>query len=102
MSTLLATLSTPVTHPQTQMEAIVKEFGIVVIPRHGSDLAEIIAANPMLTANRSRIYTSEENILDRISSTAIRRAVRECRSLRYLTPPAVEEYIQSHHLWKTQ
>lgn len=35
-----------------------------------------------------------------ISSTQIRRWVRAGRSLRYLMPPSVAHYIQSHHLYR--
>lgn len=34
-----------------------------------------------------------------ISSTEIRRRIRENRSVRYLVPPAVEKYIRTHHLY---
>ncbi len=36
-----------------------------------------------------------------ISSTALRRLLREARSVRYLIPDAVIEYIRAHHLYTT-
>ena len=36
-----------------------------------------------------------------ISSTALRRLMREARSVRYLMPDAVIEYIHSHYLYTT-
>jgi nicotinate-nucleotide adenylyltransferase len=37
-----------------------------------------------------------------ISSTGLRRRVREGRPIRYLVPPAVEEYIGSHELYRAK
>jgi nicotinate-nucleotide adenylyltransferase len=37
-----------------------------------------------------------------ISSTGIRRRVREARPIRYLVPPAVEEYIGAHELYRAK
>jgi nicotinate-nucleotide adenylyltransferase len=37
-----------------------------------------------------------------ISSTGIRRRVREGRPIRYLVPTAVEEYIGSHELYRSK
>jgi nicotinate-nucleotide adenylyltransferase len=37
-----------------------------------------------------------------ISSTGVRRRVREGRPIRYLVPAAVEDYIESHELYRTK
>jgi nicotinate-nucleotide adenylyltransferase len=39
-------------------------------------------------------------LMIQISSTGVRRRVREGRPIRYLVPPAVEEYIGSHELYR--
>ncbi|MBI2058968.1 MAG: nicotinate (nicotinamide) nucleotide adenylyltransferase [Nitrospirae bacterium] len=35
-----------------------------------------------------------------VSASAVRQAVKEGRSIRFLTPPAVERYIQEHRLYR--
>jgi nicotinate-nucleotide adenylyltransferase len=39
-------------------------------------------------------------LMIQISSTGVRRRVREGRPIRYLVPPAVEDYIGSHELYR--
>ncbi|MBT3343429.1 MAG: nicotinate-nucleotide adenylyltransferase [Gemmatimonadetes bacterium] len=36
-----------------------------------------------------------------VSSTTIRQRLRDGRPIRYLVPPAVEDYIRQHHLYHT-
>jgi nicotinate-nucleotide adenylyltransferase len=40
--------------------------------------------------------------LIQISSTGVRRRVREGKPIRYLVPPAVEEYIAGHDLYRAE
>jgi nicotinate-nucleotide adenylyltransferase len=40
--------------------------------------------------------------LIQISSTGVRRRVREGKAIRYLVPPAVEEYIAGHDLYRAE
>ena len=48
-----------------------------------------------------RVRTVDMPVIQ-ISSTGIRRRVREGRPIRYLVPPAVEEYITSHELYRAK
>jgi nicotinate-nucleotide adenylyltransferase len=81
-------------------------------PRRVTELATIVAVNrgggppPTLDAVRSelgeaaasRIQLASMPAID-LSSSDIRRRVQEGKSIRYMTPRAVEVYIQEHRLY---
>ncbi|MBN1933147.1 MAG: nicotinate-nucleotide adenylyltransferase [Anaerolineae bacterium] len=64
-------------------------------PGYNVNLAELDRLLPGVT---NLIHIVDTPTLD-ISSSDIRRRVREGRSIRYLVPQAVEQYIDEHHLY---
>jgi nicotinate-nucleotide adenylyltransferase len=75
-----------------QPERLLDSGLLVVIPRPGFDLDR-------LDQRVRDTVTVVRTPLVEISSTDIRRRVREHRSIRYLVPPAVENYIQKNELY---
>jgi nicotinate-nucleotide adenylyltransferase len=69
---------------------------IVLVPRPGIATAEEEAATPI------RIGTTVKMPLVDISSHDIRQRVSERRSIRYLVPRAVECYIETHSLYRSE
>jgi nicotinate-nucleotide adenylyltransferase len=72
--------------------AILNEARVVVVPRPGFDIDEI---HPEI---RDRITIVEMGALE-ISATDIRERVRLGKSVRYLTPSVVIDYIEQHRLY---
>lgn len=70
-------------------KSIIKEFGLIVYPRPGSTKSEL---------NHSNIIFIDAPLLD-ISATYIRKCIKENRSIRYLVPERVAEYIYRKKLY---
>jgi len=78
-------------------EIIVQECCLLVGVRPSYDLEAILAGLP--EAIRQRVQLVAMTPMD-ISASDIRLRVRTQRSIRYLTPPHVIEYIQQHRLYR--
>ena len=79
---------------------IVELARLAVVNRGGAPLPDLELIRPVLgAALKSRIQFVTIPGVD-ISSSDIRRRVREGKSIRYMTPRAVECYIQTHGLYK--
>jgi nicotinamide mononucleotide adenylyltransferase len=97
------------------------EYGIVCLERTGSDPSSIVLNHDILYKYRVRIRTSyslsqsftlafrEQNnimlvrqwIVNEISSTKIRLALKRNLSIKYLTPDSVVDYIEKEGLYKS-
>ncbi len=80
---------------------VVEQAGIVAVPRPGVALptAERLSAEIGLADPAGVRLTIVQCPLIEISSREIRRAVGEGRSVRYLTPRSVEEYVRKRKLY---
>ncbi len=60
---------------------------------------DVVAASPILSAHRSSILIFD-SVRVKISSTDVRRAAAAAESLAGSTPPAVEDYIAKHGIYR--
>jgi nicotinate-nucleotide adenylyltransferase len=80
---------------------VVKLAGLIVAPRPSVVMwtAEQLANALGLSASDVRLQIVESPLID-ISSRELRRSVAEGRSIRFLVPRAVEEYIRDRKLYQ--
>lgn len=97
---VLRSFSVPGLWLEEDVERIVVDYGIVCVTRQGEDVAAIIRQRAVLERNRERIETAVEWNENRLSSTAIRKAVRRGDSIAYLVPDGVAEYIAANRLYQ--
>ena len=72
---------------------------LVVLARPGAPRPNIVDLEARLPAARGRIQLVAAPGVD-ISSTELRARVRSGQPIRYLTPPAVEEFIRTRGLYR--
>ena len=81
------------------MTAILRDYGLVVVSREGSNPEKFIYNSDLLTLHRANISLVTEWITNDVSSTRIRTAVRRGNSVRYLVPDPVIQYIKQNNLY---
>lgn len=74
-------------------------YGLVIVERWASDIAEFLLTNPILFRNRRTIIVAKQYISNDISSTKIRLFLRRGLSVKYLLPDPVIDYIRANGLY---
>jgi len=96
---LLESFSTKDLWLETEIRKIVGHYGIVVIKRPSYNVDEIIQQSPLLTELKDNIVIVSEHFTNDASSTKVRAAIRQKRSIRYVVPDLVADYINKHNLY---
>lgn len=104
-SDLLETMSQPGVWSFTDLDNIFSTYGVFVIERSGSAVADALA--PLMEwsecAGRNwgtNVHIVRQLITNDISSTRIRQFLRQGMSVEYLLPVVVIEYIRAHGLYR--
>lgn len=84
------------------VEDILKNHGLVVVTRPKFDSEEFIKQNKLVSSLRKHIYLVEELCSNDLSSTVVRKAVKNQQSIKYLVPDPVVHYIAEHDLYREE
>uniref|UniRef100_H3A8I9 Nicotinamide-nucleotide adenylyltransferase n=1 Tax=Latimeria chalumnae TaxID=7897 RepID=H3A8I9_LATCH len=99
---LLESFGTPNLWKQEDIIEIVGKFGLVCISRGGTNAQKFIYESDVLWKYKNNIAVVEEWIPNEISATRIRRSLRRGRSVRYLLPELVVDYIEKNDLYSAE
>ncbi len=81
-------------------DELVKEFKIYVIERGDDNMDSIIESNKFLKTNKESFIKVKKNIKTNLSSTYVREKLKEGKSIKYIAPEEVIEYIKQNNLYK--
>ena len=87
-------------HTWKQAEELVRKFKIFVFERDNDDMDKIIETSVFLKKNKSSFIKVKNNIRSSLSSTFVRNKIKEEKSVRYLLPDEVLNYIKDNKLYK--
>lgn len=79
-------------------QIILAENGVACLEREGVDLAAVIKQHEILRKNCANIEIVTPAATNNISSTLVRKQLRENHSVKYLVPDAVAEYVAAEQL----
>ena len=81
------------------VEDILTSHGLLVITRPGHDANNFIESNQLVNGLKQHIHVVPELVMNDLSSTVIRSAVKNRDSVKYLVPDPVIGYIEEHGLY---
>ena len=81
------------------IDKLVAKFKILVLERDEDDMYSIIEQDEFLKKNKNCFIKLKENIRSNISSTFARDKLKRGKSIRYLTPDEVYNYINENNLY---
>ena len=96
---LIETMSTPGVWSSSDLDHILGRYGAFIVERTGTDMDNALA---QLQPWKENIYVIKQMIQNDVSSTKIRLLLREERSVQYLIPSPVIQYIEQHGLYENE
>lgn len=81
-------------------EDVISKYTIVVKPREDDNIEKIIRENQLLNKYKDNFKILNPSMRNNYSSTYIRQQIQQGKSIRYMLPDEVYEYIQNNRLYK--
>ncbi len=81
------------------VEYLLQKFKVIVLSRNEDNIEEIISQSKLLSAYRSSIIESHSKIKIHLSSSMVRNLIKERKSVRYLLPDEIIDYIEKNNLY---
>lgn len=82
------------------VQELVDNFKILVLERDEDKMENIIKSDNFLLKNKKSLIKVKNNVRSNLSSTFVRNKIRNGKSIRYLTPDEVYNYIKENKLFE--
>lgn len=86
-------------HTWKRAEDLVSKYKVLVMERNEDKIQDIIKENELLNCYKENIIKLNEEIRSNYSSTYIRSQIKKKKSVKYLMPDDVYEYIKTNNLY---
>jgi len=86
-------------HTWKRAEELLVKYKVLVMERDNDNIADIIENNVFFKKHKENIYKLNNEIKNNFSSTYIRTQLNNKKSVRYLLPDEVYEYIKENRLY---
>lgn len=86
-------------HTWKRSEDLVSKYKVLVMERNEDKIQDIIKENELLNCYKENIIKLNEEIRSNYSSTYIRSQIKKKKSVKYLMPDDVYEYIKTNNLY---
>ena len=83
-----------------QAEDILRDYDILVMERDADQLTQIINHDELLRKYQQKIKAVNEKIRSNYNATYVRELISHQKSVRYLIPEEIREYIEKNHLYQ--
>lgn len=87
-------------HTWKRAEDLISKYKILVMERDEDNIEEIIQINSLLNHYKSNFIKINQEIKSNYNSTYVRTQIKNGKSVRYLMPDEVYEYIQQNKLYR--
>ena len=80
-------------------DELVEKFKLLILERAEDNMEDIIATSNFLMNNIDRFIKAKIKLRSNLSSTFVRESIKLGKSIKYLTPVEIEEYIVNNGLY---
>jgi len=89
-------------HTWDRAEDIVSKYKIIIMERGCDNIDEIIEKSSLLLKYKQNFIKLNQEIRSNCSSTYIRKQLNNEKSVKYIVPDEVIEYIEKHKLYREE
>ena len=87
-------------HTWERAEELVSKYKFIIMEREQDIIEDIIKENELLKKYQENFHKLKQDIRSNFNSTYVRNQIKNHKSIRYLVPDEVYEYIEKNQLYR--